>query len=44
MTAPNPGGQQEEECVVVQHFKVEHYDRKVLGVWVIVSGPVGNPD
>ena len=39
----NPGGQQEEEHGVVHHVQEEHYHRKVLRVWVIVSGPVGIP-
>ena len=42
VTQINPGGQQEEEHGVVHHVQVEHYPRKVLGVWVIVSGPVGH--
>ena len=34
------------ECVVVvvHHVQGEHYQRNVLRVFVIVSGPVGNPE
>ena len=38
------GGQQDEEHGVVHHVQVEHYDRKVLRVFLIVSGPVGIPE
>ena len=38
------GGQQEGEHGWVQHFQIEHYQRNVLRVFVIVSGPVGNPE
>ena len=36
-----PGGQQEGEHGVVHHVQEEHYQRMVLRVLVIVSGPVG---
>ena len=39
-----PGGQQDEEHGVVQVVQVEHYDREVLRVFLVVSGPVGIPE
>ena len=36
--------QQEDEDELVHHVQGEHYQRKVLRVWVIVTGPVGNPE
>ena len=38
-----PGRQQEGEHGIVHHAQGEHYQRKVLRVRVIVSGPDGNP-
>ena len=37
-------GQQEGEHGGVQHVQIEHYQKNVLRVIVIVSGPVGNPE
>ena len=39
-----PGGQQDEEHGVVHHVQIEHYDREVLRVFLVVSGPVGIPE
>ena len=38
----NPGVQQEHR--EVHKIQGQHYHRNVLRVWVIVSGPVGNPE
>ena len=38
------GGQQEGEHGVVHHVQGEHYQRKVVRVFVIVNGPIGNPE
>ena len=38
------GGQQEGEHRWVQHVQGEHYEQKILRLFVIVSGPVGNPE
>ena len=37
------GGKKEGEYEVVHHVQGEHYHIKIFRVWVIVSGPVGNP-
>ena len=36
--------EEEEEQVVVHNIQGDHYQRNVLRVWVILSGPVGNPE
>ena len=36
--------QQEGEDGCVQHVQGEHYQRKVLRVFVTLSDPVGNPE
>ena len=38
------GGQQDGEHGWVQHVKGEQYQKKILSVFVIVSGPVSNPE
>ena len=39
LSAEKTGGQQEGEHGRVQHFQGEHYQRNVIRVFVIVSGP-----
>ena len=39
-----PGGQQEGEHGVVHQVQGEHYQRNFISVFLIVIGPVGNPE
>ena len=43
LSTKKTGGQQDGEHGSVQHVQGEHYQRNILRVFVIVSGPVGNP-